>query len=365
MTDSTSNMQDQAPSQVMPNSEQVPQSTGFVSNKKLIIIGSIVIITIILVLIAVILSSNSNSMVNTNTQNTTNTQIDNNKQINQDQNNIQGFDNLPDNMCPQSIYTENGQTRGDLNNKPYIISDSQKIWIEQNCQNMSGLNYNNGSNNSQVTNETEPPLLLGSLGFNLEDYDASTGRAGDILFTNTKLPFDQIYSPYGQQDPRSPNDPSKRNPQPTVILPLGTKVSSIVTGEVVEVKELYSGDMTVWVAKDKNSSYFYETEHIKNPTVSVGDKVVAGQIIGEVSDYDSHNNPGFGLIEIGILRSSTDGGVPEHICPLNYLDPSIKTKTLDSLTKLYVAWNEYLGKEVYNYSTYATPGCVVLEGVGG
>lgn len=291
------------------------------------------------------------------------------------QNNPGQFSYLPDNTCPQSVFVENGQNRADYNGKPYLISNSQKEWARNNC-NVPGLSRSSISSNSntsslqpptssQAAAETQPPLLLGSVGFNFADYNPATGKAGDIVFTKTKLPFDMIYGVFGQQDPRSPNDPSKRNPQPTVILPIGTKVLSLVTGEVVEVKQLYSGDMTVWVAKDKNSTYFYETEHIKNPTVKVGDKVTAGQIIGEVSDYDSQNNPGFGLIEIGILHSRTDGGAPEHLCPLNYLDPKIKDKTLSSLTKLYSAWNQYLGKEIYKYSTFANPGCVVLDAVEG
>lgn len=285
-----------------------------------------------------------------------------------------GFNYLPENTCPSAIFEENGKKRADLNGKPFVITDAQNTWILANCKNVSGVS-NSGANGNEPqpqpqTNpqpsaevETEPPLLLGSLGFNFGDYDPATQTAGDIKFTKTPLPFNQIYSPFGQPDPRSQNN-GLRNPQPVVILPLGTKVQSIVTGVVVEVKELYSGDMTVWVAKSKTSTYFYETEHIINPTVAVGDNVTAGQIIGEVSDYDSHNNPGFGLIEIGILHS--DGpGVPKHICPLQYLDTSIKSKVESQLNKLYAAWNDYLGQTIYNYSTFETPGCVVKGSVEG
>lgn len=331
-------------------------------NKKKVMIGAgiaVAIITAIVIIGAVVLATRSQNSTATNVQNNPN-----------------GFGYLAENTCPQSVFEENGLLRADANGGHYIITEGQKSWIQANCKDVSGLTNNNNNNPQNqpqpqpitppaAVNETEPPLLLGSIGFKLEDYNPSTNTAGDIKFTKIKLPFEQLYSPFGQQDPRSPNDPSKKNPQPTVILPLGTKVLSLVTGEVVEVKQLYSGDMTVMVAKDKNSQYLYETEHIKNPTVKVGDKVTAGQVIGEVSDYDSHNNPGFGLIEIGILHATTDGGPPNHICPLNYLDPSIKDKTFASLTKLYTAWNQYLGKEIYKHSTFATPGCVVLDPVKG
>ena len=55
------------------------------------------------------------------------------------------------------------------------------------------------------------------------------------------------------------------------------------------------------IAKSKNSNVIYELEHIINPTVKVGDKVKAGDIVAQVSDYDSRNTPGYGLVEIGIL----------------------------------------------------------------
>lgn len=275
-------------------------------------------------------------------------------------NNNQGFSYLPNNICPDSTFNENGMNRADYQGKPYVLTNEQVTWINNNCKKDTPTTTATATvattMPSNVT-ETEPPLLLKSVGFNLGAYNSSTNTAGDIQFTKTKLPFDQIFSPYGQQDPRT-TDSSMINPQPVVILPLGTKVLSLVDGVVVEKKELYSGDWTVWVAKSTQSQYFYETEHIKNPSVNVGETVKAGQVLGEVSDYDSKNNPGFGLVEIGILHS-TGPGVPEHVCPYKYLDPSIKDTVNSNLMSLYTAWEEYLGKDVYKQETFVSAGCVV------
>jgi len=78
-----------------------------------------------------------------------------------------------------------------------------------------------------------------------------------------------------------------------------------------------------YILVDLRSQEEYETEHIINPKVKVGDKVVAGQVIAEVSNYNK-NLPGFGIVEIGILKG---GNPPQHICPFSYLDPSIKEET--------------------------------------
>ena len=213
-------------------------------------------------------------------------------------------------------------------------------------------------------NKRNSPLPIKSIGFTLEAFDPATNKAGDMMFTKLPLFQDKIWADFGTQDPRSPNDPSKRNVQPTFILPLGTKVLSLVDGEVVFVEKLYSNDYTIMVAYDARSTYRYETEHVDNPVVKVGDKVRAGQVIAEVSKHDSQHHPGFGILEIGILHPEGPQAV-YHLCPFQYLDASIKAATFEKINALYVAWNAYLGKTVYMPERNAVPGCATLEPVAG
>src|SRR5260370_593709 len=51
--------------------------------------------------------------------------------------------------------------------------------------------------------ETRPRLLLKSIGFNLDYYDAKTGMAGDVKFTRLPLEsnFGLIMADFGIQDP--------------------------------------------------------------------------------------------------------------------------------------------------------------------
>ncbi len=203
-------------------------------------------------------------------------------------------------------------------------------------------------------------LVMKSIGFNLDYYDPSTNHAGDMVFTKIPLMYDQIWGDFGQQDPRSPNDPTKRNPQPTFILPLGTKVHSLIDGVVTKVEELYSGDVTIWVAQDAGAALNFETEHVSNPVVKVGDHVTSGQVIADVSPHDSQTHPGFGILEIGVLGNNN--GRPQHTCPFQYLDTSVKDDLLKKISALYSAWETYLGKpSLYAQETFAMPGCVTLE----
>jgi len=212
----------------------------------------------------------------------------------------------------------------------------------------------------------DQPLALESIGFDLDYYDPATNRAGDMEFTNVDHTLSghnhQIWQDFGQQDYRSPNDPTKKNPQPTFVLPLQTKVHSLVTGQVVAIKRLYSNDYTIWTASSPGSHYIYETEHVDNPLVKKGDKVTGGQVIAEVSDKDSDITPGFGLLEIGILYTAHN--YPQHLCPFQYLDTRIKADTDKRITSLHTAWEKYYGQQVY-FESFVTPGCVTENPVNG
>jgi len=212
------------------------------------------------------------------------------------------------------------------------------------------------------TNPDEPPLLLKGIGVNLAAYDPATNKAGDFVFTRQKLQFGRLWMDYAFSIPASSAGAAKRNPQPTFILPLGTHVRSLVDGVVVDIPKLYSGDYSVMVAPDRQSRWRYETEHVINPTVKIGDRVAAGQVIAEVSDYDSRNTPGFGLVEIGILKG---GSPPQHLCPFQYLDPSIKDTTQRNIRALYRAWETYRGQPDLYDETVEPVGCLTTGFIDG
>lgn len=228
---------------------------------------------------------------------------------------------------------------------------------------------NQSSDTSQSSSETttktdsDIPLKIKHLGINLAPYDSTTNKAGDIVFTKQTLgEFDRPFYDYGFSIPANSVAPARNNPQPTFIVPLGTKIHAIVDGEVMDVPKLYSSDYSIHIAKNKQSDTIYEMEHVINPIVKVGDRVKAGDVVAEVSDYDTKNTPGYGLVEIGILKGGTP---PKHICPFQYLDESIKNDVFTNLTSLYKGWNEYRGKTVYNFESNVIPGCVNYDEVEG
>ncbi|MBI4080536.1 MAG: M23 family metallopeptidase [Candidatus Levybacteria bacterium] len=217
---------------------------------------------------------------------------------------------------------------------------------------------------AKTTSTDTPPLLLKSIGIKLDYYDSKTGRAGDFLFTKQKLEFNSLFMDYGFFIPASSASPDKKNPQPTFIVPLGTPVRSLVDGIVANIPTLWSGDYSIQVTTNgQMQKWVYETEHIIHPTVKVGDKVTAGQIVGEVSDFNHGAPPGFGTVEIGILKG---GNPPQHVCPFAYLDPSIKADILAKINAFYKSWEDYRGDTtIYNEEMTEIPGCLTLSPIEG
>lgn len=219
---------------------------------------------------------------------------------------------------------------------------------------------------TQDTNPDEPPLKLKSIGVNLDYFDPKTNKAGDFEFTKNQLVMNRIFMDYGFviSANMSATGQDKSNPQPTFLLPMGTKVYSLVDGIVVDVPKLYSGDYSIQVASSLESPWRYETEHVLNPLVKTGDKVIAGQVVAEVSNHDSAHNNGFGLVEIGILKGGGEGP-PEHVCPFAYLDPAIKDDIFKKITAFYKSWEDYVGDQTLYPESYQVPGCLVLDPIEG
>ncbi len=210
----------------------------------------------------------------------------------------------------------------------------------------------------------QPPLLLKSIGFELGTYDPATNRAGDLEFTKQKLQFNRLFMGYGFVIPaeQTSGGSDKANPQPTFIVPLGTKVRSLVDGVVTNVSDLYSGDVSVMVASDTKSQWMYETEHVVNPVVKVGDRVTAGQVVAEAANFNNNAPAEFGVFEIGILKG---GNPPEHVCPFAYLDPSIKADVQAKVLHFYKDWEAYKGDANLYDENESPVGCLTTDPIEG
>lgn len=217
------------------------------------------------------------------------------------------------------------------------------------------------TNENAVALAAVSPVKIKSLPLAIDKYNAATGMAGDIKFVKESFSQgtpDMIMMGYGFQVPALDGSQGKTNPQPTFLAPAGTKVHALIDGKVVAIPTLYSKDFSIHM-QGKGSQLIFETEHVMNVTVKVGDQVKAGDVIAEVSTYDAKNIAGLGLVEIGVLQAGSDNP-PTHLCTFDFLDDSIKAATLGKITQLETDWETFRGKtDLYGKEPIA--GCLTHD----
>lgn len=251
----------------------------------------------------------------------------------------------------------NDQTNETENNESFQANVSD-IYVEKNTTEPTSSNAL-----PIIQEEKKEEPYIEHIGIEIDEYDSSKRRAGDFVFTQSEIFHDKLFQDYGEYITETPDRVPKINPQPTYIVPLGTKVRAITGGTVEKVTKLYSDDYGIMIIKDENSPYKYELEHVINVKVKPGDTVVAGQVIAEASPHNSKGNSGYGLFEIGILRG---GPQPTHVCPYKYLDESVKQEYFKKILGLYAAWEKYRkNSDIYDEKKYVTPGCIMEEEIQG
>lgn len=198
----------------------------------------------------------------------------------------------------------------------------------------------------------------------------------DVLATKRQA-WDSWWLPlqdYGHPVPSTDGMPAKTNPQPTFYAPLGTPVLAIVSGVVSSVSRLYSGDSTVWIASGGGPTW--EMEHVINVRVRRGDRVMAGDTIAEVSDYECkwfrEGNPadaicasGLGLVEIGLLYG---GSPPRHRCPFEpqLVAADARTAVFGQLDTARARIKAAFGDPaLFDEDNRDTPHCITLDRVRG
>lgn len=152
---------------------------------------------------------------------------------------------------------------------------------------------------------------------------------------------------------------TRANPQPTFWAPLGTPVLAPVSGVVVAISVVWSGDESVMIAADGDGDWVWEVEHVIDVRVAVGDVVEAGKVVALVSDYDVRNTPGVGLVELGLLQG---GNPPQHFCPFSFVDPDAEVSIAAGLELMLQADAERLGVEM---EAGEPLGCVTTDPIKG
>lgn len=261
----------------------------------------------------------------------------------------------------------------------HIDATNQEVF----CQNVNGglhwALFNDPSSASQESTNSQSPVVMGSqLPTPLLESLPIDVRAVDWKSTlkfyktygnfETKnfplLPFGLEESPGGQRDP-----------QPGFYAPLGTDVLAPVTSTVIAIKQLEHGDWTIMYAPTEKGTDIWETEHIIDAIVKVGDKVVAGQVVAKVSDVDckmhesdptnGYCKSNLGLVELGYLVGNSI--TPTHLCPFeeSRIDPAKSAQIIADYTWAMDQAEAAKGSKYMGRDKWVTPTCEVTDGITG
>ena len=204
-----------------------------------------------------------------------------------------------------------------------------------------------------LTSNANIPKVIQNWGLAVDTYDSGSGMAGVMRIRGVTPPtfgnaadnamYRHIFGVYGMVLKGN----GMKEPQITIIAPLGTPVISMVDGTVCDLSKVWSNDYSVRVAPIGTpcnlalnwATVLFEHEHLINPIVKVGDMVKAGQQIGTVSDFNQHwKAKGFGMIEIGVFFVKKGSNKSWHACLGNYLAPAKRDSMLAVLTSVQMAW---------------------------
>ncbi len=130
------------------------------------------------------------------------------------------------------------------------------------------------------------------------------------------------------------------------------RVISAIDGVVAKViKQSDSNDSEVWIRPSQWSIWTISYDHLTNLQVKKGDKVTAGQTIGNPTA--TGNGQGWFEFQInkGFVFNTT------HICPTTLLG-SNKNEITTQLTSTMDKWEELTGQELYDVAKQNPVGCI-------
>lgn len=205
---------------------------------------------------------------------------------------------------------------------------------------------------TETTKKDNSPVLK-NLGVNIEPWDKTTNRAGDFLFENKNYVDNKIFTEFANKIVNDMGE--KLLPEIGFNVPVGTKIVSPIDGVITDVKFYEpSQDYFVSIKTDKSSPWIVGFEHVYNVRMKIGDKVLVGQELAEVSP--SYGRTEFGNVEINVW---TGGQNIIKYCPFNFLDDSLKPMYKEKLNRLARDWEEFVGEDVYEQEKWVAPGCLL------
>lgn len=211
--------------------------------------------------------------------------------------------------------------------------------------NSDQVQQNSPIKNANKASAQEPDIELQNIGLqNIEDIDvnmqavseySSKGLKGFYVFGD-KLTGNRLNPNFEYASLRS-----------------GTQVVSAINGVVGFIKEQSdSKDLEVIIQPKEGSVWSVGYDHLTHVKVKKGDKIKAGDVIGEPS---VQNN---GLLRFELQVNKDKNGQTIHHCPSTLLANGVKEKYINELASMQKKWESSTKLELYDVVAQNPVGCL-------
>ncbi len=190
-------------------------------------------------------------------------------------------------------------------------------------------------------------FVISNLGVTFGAWDRASNTAGDFVFLEREqkvfLEFGAIVSAGGGGTKELPTFEYKIQPEAVVFAIAEGTVTRFAFQEDTE-------DYEFAVRSDRDPAFEVGYDHVLNPTVSPGDRVEAGDILGNPGTWSER----LGRFEIMINNSET--GL--SYCPFTFFDPNLADEYQQQVSRFMADWEAFKGDPtVYDEENHACPGC--------
>ena len=201
---------------------------------------------------------------------------------------------------------------------------------------------------------SDVPPVLKNLGVDFAPWDPGTGRAGAFIFArDLSTTSSKVFLEFGA---------TVEWPGGTKVLPTfeyyvdkNADVYAVADGVVkyVEFQE-ETQDWAIGISPDPRSCWFIDHDHVLNPTVSTGDKVSAGQVLGKPGNW---HDPMLGRTEIMIVKAVHENCVA--YAPFKFFDNALSEEYQQKVWRLMSDWENFVGDQtVYAQENMIYAGCL-------
>lgn len=176
--------------------------------------------------------------------------------------------------------------------------------------------------------DRKPPALK-NLVVEFGEYDPESQTAGDFTFRDN---FERMFYEFGYRSGPTLDD---LGAEFGYIIREDAQLLAPCDGIVTRLRLRDDGDYNLIIKNDESSVWFTQVDHLLNVVVKEGDRVTAGQVLGNPGFWDSIS--GLGVVELSVINDEER----RNYCPLSFFEPDLRATYESKVQRLMDDWESF------------------------